>query len=366
MRVAEITGEPILHGGQERFIANLIECNNDSDVVIDVITPHFCDNNHYRKLVEEKGGTVFELGLPFEPGKSRRLLLKPIYRFLSRERYDVVHVHSGSISALAYIAKAAHAAKVRNVIVHSHSTGLSSVKHSIIKIAFGKMLHDNANHYLACSYEAGQMKFPSAVVKKDLMVVNNGIKITDYKRDDNIRRKQRSLYGIPEDAYVIGHVGRFTYEKNHEFLISVFSQISKQNPYAYLLLVGDGELSDRIRQIACNNNLEEKVIFTGNVDNVQDYYQMMDVFVLPSLYEGFPFVALEAQAAGLPCVISAGVSESVRIGKNVNIIELDNEGWVSAIRNAGKMSIADNDELIKEAGYDINDPTKIIMDIYKS
>ncbi len=366
MRVAEITADPILHGGHEKFISNLIKNNPDKDVQIDVITPYQCENEDFRKTVAEKGGKVIALGLPFLRGKSRKLLYKPIYALLKSEHYDVVHIHSGSISALAYIARAAHKAGVGKIVVHSHSTAVQSLKHRLVKMVFGPQLTKYATDYLACSAEAGKDKFPASVVKNRLVIIKNGIAVEDYKRDEITRAKQRELLGIPEDAFVIGHVGRFAFEKNHAFLLELFEEYYKNAPDSMLLLVGDGELKDEIVEKIARSGLGDKIILTGNVDNIEDYYQVMDVFVLPSLYEGFPYVTLEAQAAGIPCVVSTGVTEEVMIGQGVVRVDLkDKELWLEEIEKARSAGITDNANAITAAGYDIRDTVETVLELYK-
>ena len=366
MNVIEITGEPILHGGQEKFIFNVIENIDYSGLSIDVLTPYICDNEGFRKLLISKGGNVYELGLEFKPGKSRKLLLNPITQFLKEHHYDVVHIHSGSISVLAYTALAAKHASVRKIIVHSHSTGISSIKHKVIRFIFGLLLKKCATDFLACSKQAGKMKYPRSIVKNDLIIIENGISIDEYKRNDVIRKRKRNELNISDDSFVIGHVGRFSQEKNHSFIVSLFSEIHERIPKSKLLLVGDGELLTDVEEEVQKRHIEESVIFTGNVDNVPDYYQVMDIFVLPSLYEGFSFVTLEAQAAGLPCLISTGVPETVVLGQNVDQISLeDKNGWIERAIYYKDIEPVDNSTVIREKGYDIKQTAAKIKNLYE-
>ena len=365
MKILEMTGEPILHGGQERFLSNLISNIDITGLQIDVLTPYKCDNRAFKELVISKGGRIYELSLPFHPGKSRKLLLDPLTKFLKGKGYDVIHIHSGSISVLAYSAFAARLARIKKIIVHSHSTGVSSLKHSVIRIVFGFLMKPCVTNYLACSEDAGIMKYSKAVVRKELMVVRNGIPINDYCRNNDKRIMIRNSLNIPEESYIIGHVGRFSEEKNHKFLINIFSKIVNMLPQSRLLLVGNGELLNEIKKEVANKKLSESVIFTGNVDNVQDYYQAMDCFVLPSIYEGFSLVTLEAQAAGLSCVISTGVPEDVMIGKNINRISLScPQAWMDRIVANKDILPVDNSESIRVKGYDISNTADTIRKLY--
>ena len=312
-----------------------------------------------------KSGNVYELGLDFRPGQSRKLLYAPVKKFLNEHTYDVVHVHSGSISVLAYVAKAARCTGVNRVIVHSHATGIPSLKHTIIQFLFGFMLRVNATDFLACSAEAGKMKYPSDIVRSKLVVIKNGIEIEKYRLSSTKREAIRKTLGIAKDTFVLGHVGRFSKEKNHNFLIDIFNKVHEQIPNSKLLLVGDGKLANEIRAKVKELGLEKLVIFTGNVDNVQDYYQAMNVFLLPSIYEGLSFVTLEAQATGIPCVISTGVPEAVKIAQNVHRLELaDKQEWINKVISLKQQSPIDNSVVIQQAGYDIKDTVKQIRSLY--
>lgn len=364
MRILEITCEPILHGGQEQFLINLID-NMREEATIDVLTPYQIDNDGFVSIVERRGGSVHTLGAPFMPGKSRKFLLKDIGAFLSERDYDVVHIHSGSISALTYAARAAREKGVRQVIVHSHSTSTDSIKHKLVKRMFSRELKKYPTDYLACSYEAGMDKFPEDIVEKKLRIIKNGVDPERFARNDETRKRMRTELGIPEEDFVIGHVGRFSFEKNHGFLIDVFGKVAGKNNNARLLLIGDGDerstITDKVRGL----DLGDRVIFTGNVDNVQDHYHVMDVFVLPSIYEGFPFVALEAQAAGLPCILSDGVAEETAICPNVRLLSVDDEEeWVKALTNVEDLSLCDGSSIIREKGYDVKTMADHVAKIY--
>lgn len=366
MRVLELTGEPIYHGGQEKFIANLIENIQDENLRIDVLTPYEIDNKSFCNLVKENGGEVHSFGYEFLPGKSRRFLIDCIETFLNNDAdYDVVHIHSGSISVLAYGAVAAKKAGIKKIIVHSHATAAKSIKHTMVKAFLGGTIRKNATEFWACSLDAGADKYPKSIVESKLVVIPNGIKADDFKRDEEKRRIIRKELNISNECFVVGHVGRFSHEKNHNMLIKVFKKVKARNAASKLLLVGDGELIDDVRQAVSENNLINEVIFTGNVDNVADYYQAMDCFAFPSRFEGFGYVALEAQAAGLPCVISSEVPSDVVVGRNVKILPLsEEEDWVSCILECKNQSITDNNEAIENAGYDVKRTAEMIRRKY--
>ena len=366
MRVLEVTGEPILHGGQEKFIENLIENIDHNDLVIDVLTPYYCENEAFTESVQKFGkGQVYELNLAFTPGKSRRLLLKPIYDFLKTNHYDVVHVHSGSTSVLAYVAKAAHKAKVGKIVVHSHVAGISSIKQKGIRFIMGRLIARNANAFLACSKEAGMAKYPPQIVKRHLKVIKNGINISKYQYDDSRRKAIREQYAINDDTYVLGHVGRFSEQKNHEYLIRLFYEVHNIESDVVLFLVGDGELKSEIIKQVKELEIENHIYFVGNVDNTQDYYQAMDTFLLPSKWEGHPFVTVEAQAAGLPCLVSTSIPEAAIMSDNMKRLDLNEfDSWIRECVSLRKTMRTDNSKRIKQAGYDICTTAAQIRRIY--
>ena len=364
MRILEITGEPIFHGGQENFIFNILENIDNPDLKFDVLTPYNCDNDKFRELIRSKGGEVYELNLDFRPGKSRHQIYKPVLSFLSNQEYDVIHIHSGSISVLAYEAMAAKKAGIRKIIVHSHSTGTKGIKHILIQTAFSPILNSCPTNYMACSQEAGEMKF-SKTVQEKVVVVNNGIDLDKFKRNKAKGKELREKYHIPDEAFVIGHVGRFTVEKNHVFLLDVFRKISEKIPNSYLLLVGEGELFEEVKNKAKLIYLENNIVFTGVVDAPQDYYNVMDFFALPSKYEGFSFVTLEAQANGLPCIVSNGVPEAVAMTNQVARIELDEDKWTDYILKHKNFAVSiENEEILRQCGYDISASAELVERIY--
>ena len=153
-----------------------------------------------------------------------------------------------------------------------------------------------------------------------VQILNNAIELEKYAFNPEARDRIRREYNIGKTDYVIGHVGRFMKQKNHKYLIDIFAEFNNKVPNSYLLLLGTGELEDEIHHYVNGRGLSDRVIFTGSVANVEDFYQAMDVFMLPSLYEGLPVVAIEAQAADLPVLISENVDHSCAITDNVSFI----------------------------------------------
>jgi len=222
-----------------------------------------------------------------------------------------------------------------------------------------------ATHYFACSEYAGKWLFGNKTGGSKLTVLNNAIDLEKFSFDNDMREKLRAELGL-ENKFVLGNIGRFCFQKNHDFLIDVFYRVYKMDNSAVLMLIGEGELVDTVREKVRSLNLEKSVLFLEPKENINDYYQAMDVFVLPSHYEGFGIVALEAQAAGVPTICSDKVPNVTRLSEDIEYISLDTpaDKWAEAImlrKNAGRKNSID---YIRKKGYDIKVEARKLEDIY--
>lgn len=366
MKVLELTGEPILSGGQESFIFNVIKHIRKKDLQIDVLTLYNCENNYYRSIVEGIGGKVITFNLPFNPGGLRCNMFLPLLRFLRVNKYDVIHIHSGSITVLAIGALAARLSGIKNIIVHSHSTGkIKNFKYRILKLFSFPFLEWIPNHYCACSYEAGLWKFPKNIADKKLQVIDNGIDLDVFSPNEEIRIEMRKELGIQDSTSVLGHVGRFSPPKNHSFIINIFNEYQKKHSDSKLLLVGEGELYEDINELVAKLGLKDKVIMPGATSKVADYMQTMDLFLFPSLWEGLGLVAVEAQGIGMPVIASTNVPRLMKIADEVIFLDLDKkQEWINAIERLINGERKANREKLRKAGFDINQTAEEIRKIY--
>lgn len=369
MRVLNVFGEPFSNGGQEAFTINVLQAIDKNDLSIDFYTPYYCDNEYYRAIIEEYGGMIYEIGLNFMPGKSRLNIIKPLIKFLKQNHYDVVHIHSGSILCLAYSAFAASICHVKKIIVHSHCTNeRETIKHFLAKCFTLPLILCCPTDYFACSKEAGKWKFPSFICKHRLKVVKNGIDVNKFCFNQEIRSRIRRELNISDNSFVIGHVGRFSYEKNHEFLIDIFRKIHNRDSQALLLLVGDGELKGKIMERVKQENLSSSVIFYGSCSNVSQLYQAMDCFLFPSKFEGLGIVAIEAQAAGLKILCSDMIPKETEITELIGYMALLDsfEKWAERVQSFKSYHRENTSEVIKEKGYEISDICEDIKQIYSN
>ncbi|WP_304154113.1 glycosyltransferase [Phocaeicola plebeius] len=366
MKILEITGEPIGSGGQEMFIINVLTHIDLNDLTIDLLTPYYCENEHYKNIVEQKGGKVTCLGIPFQPGNSRWNIVNPINEYLKNNDYDAVHIHSGSISVLMLCSMIARWNNIKKIIVHSHCTGyIKNWKYYVLKMLSYPILRFIPTHYCACSVEAGEWKFPQYIVKNKLQVIKNGIDLIKFRSNTEARIKYRDKYGISDNELLIGHVGRFCYMKNQEFLMRILRSIRDRGIAAKLMLVGGGEDERMLRNLAVQLKIESYVIFTGVVNNVSDFMQAMDVFAFSSRWEGLGLVAIEAQAVGLSVIASDAVPRLAKVSDNIKFISLKNvDDWIDAIIKLSKLRLKDITESIRSQGFDINETATVIRKIY--
>lgn len=366
-RILEVFGEPISKGGQESYVMNMLKHIDLSMFNVDLFTPYYCDNQKYVNFIEANNGKVVAGNKPFIVGGSRREVIPVFEDFLQNNMYDIVHIHSGSISILAYYARVASKNGVKKVIVHSHSSGQKeNIKHFLIKLYASVLFKKYATDYCACSKEAAKWKFPKSLLNR-VRILNNGVDLKIFKFNPIIRNSTRKSLKIEDDWLVLGHVGRFTYEKNQIFLLNVLKSYldAFPNSKVLLILVGDGIEIENVKKRAQQLNLSNYVKFIGATDDVNRYLQIMDIFLFPSLYEGFGIVGIEAQASGLPVIASTGIPTTIKICKNVSFIDLNNiTSWVDTISKYRCEIRTSNYKYLKERGYDIVDSAQAVFNLY--
>lgn len=230
---------------------------------------------------------------------------KKIEEFFKNNSYDVVHLNSSSKNYI--VLKYAKKYNIPIRIAHSHNTDFQTK--SKFKKIVGNVLKWRLNyyttHYLACSKIAGEWLFGKKIIySQNFKVIHNSIDYKKYEYDSNVRNKIRKQLNIDENTVLLGNVGRFEKQKNHCYLIDIFYEYNKLNSNSKLLLIGNGSLEEKIKEKVQNLDLNDKVIFAGYKSNVNEFMQGMDIFLMPSLYEGLGIVLIEAQASGIPCFAS--------------------------------------------------------------
>ena len=270
-----------MDGGVESVVMNYYR-NIDKEK----IQFHFlCDEDStdipYQEI-EKLGGKVIII----PPYQKLFKYQKELYRIFKENNYKIVHSHINAISVFPL--RIAKKAGVPIRIAHSHSTSNKKEwKKNILKMILRPFSKLYANQYFACTEYAGKWLFGKKVVeRKELNVINNAIDLKKFEFNENTREDLRKELGIKEDVLVIGHVGRFMKQKNHDFLIDIFNELIKKNDNSILILIGQGPLLNDMKQKVRDLKIEDKVKFIGQIRDVEKYYNIMDVFLFPSIYEG--------------------------------------------------------------------------------
>lgn len=280
--------------------------------------------------------------------------------FETHREYQIVHSHIDSMSYFPLLAAKRSNISVR--IAHSHSTSIDRDFKYPFKQIFRLKLDEVATHRFACGNAAGNFLFRG----KSFQIIPNAVDAQLFLFDEKKRKQKRKDLGI-EDAFVVGHVGRFSYPKNHKFLIDIFGKVLQKEPNSVLLLVGTGEKEEKIRAYVSELHLENKVRFLGNRSDVNELYQTMDVFVLPSFFEGLPLVGLEAQFSDLPCVFSDKVPAEVKFNDDVHFVGLEESPtrWAEIILERKRKERTCRRASIINSQFDINNAYKILEQQYE-
>jgi glycosyltransferase involved in cell wall biosynthesis len=360
IRILHVLGA-LNRGGAETFIMNVYRNIDRKRVQFDFIihTEEKCD---YTDEIINMGGRIYSI--PKYKGTNHYQYINRWREFYNAHKeYKIVHGHMRSTASI-YLKIAKNFGIIS--IAHSHSTssgtGIAAIAKNLLQIP----LKYRADFLFACSYDAGKWLFHNKVNSNNFFVVKNGIDVMKYVFDDKIRKKIRAEFEIDNDIFVIGHVGRFSCSKNHEFLVKIFFEYEKLDNKCKLLLVGKGPEIDSTREIVNKLKLTDKVIFAGVRDNVNEILQAMDFFVFPSKFEGLGIVAIEAQATGLYCLVSDKVPNEVKVTSNVEFMALENgsKEWAYHIfKNKDYKRINSTDSII-EAGYDIEKTSDFLLDTY--
>ncbi|MCC3670626.1 glycosyltransferase family 1 protein [Terrisporobacter mayombei] len=338
-------------GGAETMAMNLYRNIDRSKVQFDFIvhTEKKCD---YDDEINLLGGKIYRV--PRYKGINHFIYRKQWIEFFRKHpEYDIIHGHMRSTASIYLNIAKKYGLKT---ISHSHNSSSGKGISSIIKNIMQYKIKYIADYLFSCSKSAGIWLYGKRRCdRENFFVLNNAIEADKFKLNLEKRENIRNELDI-NDKLVIGHIGRFHPQKNHEFLIEVFKLINKKNQDSVLLLVGDGELRECINEKVKKLGLEDKVIFTGVRDDVDSLVQAMDVIVFPSLYEGLPLTLIEIQVSGLPCIASDTITKDVNITKSIEYMSLESNKdlWANKILEVGKFSNRyDRYEDIVKSGYDI-------------
>ena len=287
------------------------------------------------------------------------------HKFFKCNKFDVIYYNTCDIVSVDML-KFAKAANIPIRIIHSHSTSLQQklrLIHKFTEKYNRKHIKNYATHLFACSKEAGEWMFGD----KHFTVLKNGIDISKYRYSKPKRENCRGYLNAKKQK-IIGCVGRLNPEKNPLFALKIMKAVKALDNNTAFVFIGDGILKDELCAEVKNQGLENCVYLLGNRNDVNEWYSAFDCLLMPSLFEGFPFVLVEAQAAGLPCVVSSAVSEDTNLTGLVEFVGLDDsvETWASTILNACEKGRKDTTKELIDAGYSIENTANYVSDIIEN
>lgn len=344
--------------GISSYIINIYKNINRSRIEFTIIS-FYSNQGFFENELLNLGGKIIKYPIGNIKGVKKKIVIgKLIIKELTRNMYNAIYIQSSVPYDHLYMYFIKKYSNVPIRIIHSHNSSFTKQFGNSIRMIFGyfsKLFENSSTNYLACSKKAAYWLFRKSKVKNGKVeLIKNGVDIKKFKYNMKIRNIFREKLGI-SDKVVIGNVGRFTFQKNHNFLLEVFNEYLKINNEAILLLVGEGELEEEIRNKVKELNIDNKVIFYGISNEVEDLMQVMDCFVMPSFYEGLPIVGVEAQAAGLPVILSDKITNEIKIINNVKFISLNDNAiiWAGEIEKSIKLQRKDTSNELIENGFDI-------------
>ena len=343
-------------GGLETMLMNYYRSIDRTKVQFDFLT-HRAERHEYDDEIESLGGRIFRISRLNPWSVSYRRELDEFFR--SHPEYRIVHCHLDCMSAIPL--RVAQKAGVPVRIAHAHSNGQDRNFKYLLKQYYKRKISGVATELFACSQSAGRWTFQ----RDSFTVLPNAIDVSQYCYDRIKRERMRSAFGLTHEL-VIGHVGRFSAVKNHEFILQLLRKLVDMEVDVKFLSVGGGSLLEEIKRKAHDMGLDPRVIFAGVRSDVADCMQAMDVFVMPSLYEGLGIAVLEAQSSGLPCLISDKVPIECKKTDLVRQISLSQDAsvWAKAVVEASKTERKNTYQEIADSGFDIEENARKLQEFY--
>ena len=361
MKNVLMIGTTNIYGGVGRMIFEF--CKNIDKTKIHFDFLYYEDiNEREKKLIDLVGGKFYKIT---RYSKSPIKFYKEIVNFYKSHTYDIVHIHASTAMLIMYTLPVWGSRT--KIIYHSHCDSVVGFHNYILHIFFRKIVTKYAEKKVAVSKKAARFMFGKKNISSSI-ILKNGIQVDKFMFCEDTYKRIRKELGV-KDEFLIGHIGRFSYQKNQKFLIKVFHNIAKYESKVCLLLVGNGKDEEMIKRLVLEKGLSDKVIFYGTSNNVENLLCAMDCFVFPSNYEGLGIVAIEAQASGLPVVASTKIPNEAKISDtfiSLSLTEDSIDSWTNKILNMKKITIDRKlmNTKIRDSGYDIVDVSKELEKMY--
>lgn len=359
IRIAVVMGKYVT-GGIRSVIWNYYMAMDKNKIQFDLLVDKNSPDNDYEVFVS-KGAKVYEI-TAIEKNPIRNII--ETRRILKNNNYSIVHGYLNTLNIFPMFAGFLAGTKIR--IAENLSTAHPREPKSKIKNLLKPFASFFATNLAANSIYSAEWIYGKVKAKKTI-ILRNGLNLDDFIYSEKLRIEKRQSLGL-SDEFLIGHIGRYHFQKNHEFLIDVFSEIVKKNPQSRLLLIGYGELKGQIWKKIEELRLTEYVIDGGaSVDNIANY-NAMDCFLMTSFYEGLPVVGIEAQSTGLPCVFSNEITEEVKVIAPVSFLSLDKdkEFWADEVLKMNKQVRENSTDKLRLAGYDIKEEANNLSVLYET
>ncbi|MCK8520578.1 glycosyltransferase family 1 protein [Aquimarina sp. D1M17] len=359
-------------GGAESMIMNYYRKIDKDKVQFDFLV-HRKEKAAFDEEIESLGGKIYRFD-PINPLSPGAYYEKLRSFFKEHSEYKVVHSHLNTFSCFPL--KIAEEFNIPCRIAHAHiaiekvkltdllpgNEGPKETIKKVIKLWLKQRVLKHATHSFSCGEKAGKWLFGS---DRDFTIMNNAIDANAFRPDNQVREEYQKKFAI-EQKLVLGHVGRFTSQKNHSFLLKIFSEVLKSKENSELILIGDGPLRVKLVAEAKELGIDNHVQFLGVRTDIPQLYQMLDVFVFPSFYEGLPVTLIEAQSAGLKVFASDRITKEVDLTDDIEFLSINESPkfWADTILEKHIGDKSDNFEVIKEKKYDIQKNTEIFQDFY--
>ena len=350
-------------GGVENYIMNMYRNIDRTRIQFDFLE-HYSSEDAFDTEIKALGGHIYHI--PFMEYKSLPRYCRELDAFFARhQEIDVVHGHMGT-TAMFYLA-AAKRHGIRNRLIHAHEDSYIRDPRGYIRMILIKQSWRNASQLCACSTTSGHYYYGN----RPFTLLKNAIDTNRFVFNTQKRIAARASLGLSDSAYVIGHIGRFAKQKNHQFLIKIFAEVLHHNPRAILLMVGEGELKEEIQSRVTELGMADKVIFAPVIETPELYYNAMDLFALPSNFEGLPLVGIEAQCNGLPVLFADTISKEADLARTTKFLPINSTEalakWseiITAYMRMPQYNRECNLPKIKEKGYDARLNAARMMDFY--
>ena len=341
---------------------------DQNEIVYDYLMQSGLPDLKFQLAIKEKGGVIHTC----TRNKNFFAIIQWVTDIIKEYQYKTLHVNSDSAYIAAAYIFAAKKAGIKDIYVHSHCTKIDDPNgfRRLLKTVFHRICEPyvwtNTKKYLACSKLAGEWMFGKKRVESNkYKTIYNGVEVDEYLYDEEKRSEIRKHLGC-ENKYVLANIGRLSYQKNQEFLINLFARYRMVNPNSMLMVVGDGELKEQLKNQVKKLKLEKDILFLGNRDDVPQLLSAFDVLVMPSRFEGLPVTMVEAQMASLPCVVSSRITQEAMFSPNVAFVPgWDVDKWIAEIERMRMAKREKLEESKRRSTFNIEIASKELQDILK-